>query len=265
MFRFLIILVVGFLTLAGSSQTSLTQAPEFNVKDSEGNVYDLFDILSGGQYVFIDFFDVSCGPCQFFAPEIEQSYVNFGENNAAVFFIGLSLIGDNALLDEWDSTFGIQYPTISGFEGGAYAIHQLYQVQSYPTLVLIAPDQSIVSQLFLPDYSPFTSTIDSMLVSQGLSPVSAGAEKLPGRDVHLKLNNPVQSHLVLYWNSDKNSWLDFVVYSNNGMPVRVFNGIEMNAGQNKITLDVADLPKGLYVISMLKYGKVIENQKWIKE
>jgi len=104
-----------------------------------------------------------------------------------------------------------------------------------------------------------------MLVSQGLSPVSTGAEKLPGRDVHLKLNNPVQSHLILYCNSDKNSWLDFVVYSSYGMPVRVFNGIEMNAGQNKIILDVADLPTGLYVISMLKHGKVIENQKWIKE
>ena len=159
----------------------------------------------------------------------------------------------------------VQYPTISGFEGGVYAIHQLYQVQSYPTLLLIAPDQSIVSQLFLPDYSPFTSTIDSMLVSQGLSPVSTDAEKLPGRDVHLKLNNPVQSQLILYYDSDKNSWLDFVVYSNDGMPIRVFNGIEINAGQNKITLDVADLPSGLYVISMLEHGTVIESQKWIKE
>jgi uncharacterized Rossmann fold enzyme len=41
-----------------SAQTNLTQAVDFTVTDVDGNVHNLFNLLSNGQHVCIDFFSL---------------------------------------------------------------------------------------------------------------------------------------------------------------------------------------------------------------
>lgn len=43
----------------------------------------------------------------------------------------------------WVNTYGVEYPTISG-EGGGTNICNLYSIGAYPTVILIAPDHSIL-------------------------------------------------------------------------------------------------------------------------
>ncbi len=45
-----------FVATISYAQTPLTTAVDFTATDFEGNEFNLFEILDGGQYVVIDFF-----------------------------------------------------------------------------------------------------------------------------------------------------------------------------------------------------------------
>ncbi len=52
-----ILLFVGlFIATFGYSQTPLNTAVDFTATDFNGNEFNLFEILDGGQHVLIDFF-----------------------------------------------------------------------------------------------------------------------------------------------------------------------------------------------------------------
>ena len=52
-----LLLMVGlFIAISSFAQTPLTTAVDFTATDFNGNEFNLFEILDGGQYVLIDFF-----------------------------------------------------------------------------------------------------------------------------------------------------------------------------------------------------------------
>jgi len=54
--KFTLILGLLLATTFSFAQTSLSEAVDFTATDFEGNEFNLFEILDGGQYVLIDFF-----------------------------------------------------------------------------------------------------------------------------------------------------------------------------------------------------------------
>lgn len=68
--------------------------------------------------------------------------MNTGENNASVI--------------NYYTQHGLEFPAISGVEGGGTAINNTYQIGAYPTYILIAPDHSIVEQDIWPVYNAQT-------------------------------------------------------------------------------------------------------------
>ncbi len=127
------------------AQCPLTQAVDFTATDVHGTEVHLFDILDGGQYVLIDFFFTTCGPCQQATPKVVESYYAMGCNMHDVFYMEIATGDSEAACLNWVNTYGVEYPTISG-EAGGTAICNQYQIPAYPTLILIAPDRSIVIQ-----------------------------------------------------------------------------------------------------------------------
>ncbi len=73
-----ILLLFVFINTYTISQTSLTVAENFNIKTPMGETINLYEILDNGQHVVIDFFNITCGPCQIFAPDIQTSFEHFG-------------------------------------------------------------------------------------------------------------------------------------------------------------------------------------------
>jgi thiol-disulfide isomerase/thioredoxin len=138
------------LTHAIYAQTPLTEAVDFSKPDLNGNVIHLFDILDSGQYVVIDFFFVDCTPCQAASPLINQSYLDFGCNEHDVFYMSVDFGDSTEDCIEYDETYGVEFPTISGLQGGGTKIAQSYQIQSYPTVILIAPNREIIEQHIWP-------------------------------------------------------------------------------------------------------------------
>lgn len=148
--RILLATMTLLLTSAIHAQTPLTEAVDFSKPDLNGNMIHLFDILDSGQYVVIDFFFVDCIPCQAVSPLINQSYRDFGCNEHDVFYMSVDDGDTTEDCVEYDETYGVEFPTISGIQGGGTKIAQNYKIQSYPTVILIAPNREIIEQHILP-------------------------------------------------------------------------------------------------------------------
>ena len=160
---FLIALTLGFGVKA---QCPLTTAVDFTATDCHGTEVHLFDILDGGQYVLIDFFFTTCGPCQQATPNIVQSYYSFGCNMHDVFYMEISTSDANAACQTWAANYGVEYPTIAT-TGGGNGICNQYQISYYPTVILIAPDHSIVIQDLWPIGS--AQAVITALEAQGVT------------------------------------------------------------------------------------------------
>ena len=133
------------LSLNVFAQCPLTTAVDFTATDCHGTEVHLFDILDGGQYVLIDFFYTTCGPCQQATPKVVESYYAMGCNMYDVFYMEISPSDANQACQTWANNYGVEYPTIGTSSGGNTICNQ-YQIGAYPTLILIAPDRSIVIQ-----------------------------------------------------------------------------------------------------------------------
>jgi len=139
-FTLILALAFGFGLKA---QCPLTTAVDFTATDVHGTEGHLFDILDGGQYVLIDFFFTTCGPCQQATPKVVESYYAMGCNMHDVFYMEIATGDSEAACLNWVNTYGVEYPTISGEAGGTQICNQ-YQIPAYPTVILIMPDRSIV-------------------------------------------------------------------------------------------------------------------------
>ena len=141
-FTLFLALAIGFGLKA---QCPLTQAVDFTATDCHGTEIHLFDILDGGQYVLIDFFFANCGPCQQATPKVVESYYAMGCNQHDVFYMEISDRDSNAVCQNWCQNYGVEYPTISGPAGGSTICgSSMYNIPAFPTVILIAPNRSIV-------------------------------------------------------------------------------------------------------------------------
>ena len=163
--KLLLLLVALALGFGVKAQTSLTQAVDFTATDVHGTEVNLFDILDGGQYVLIDFFYTTCGYCIQSIPYMTQSYQNLGCNMHDVFYLEVDYGDSEAACLNWVNNYGVEYPTIAGVSGGTSICNQ-YNVHYFPTVILIAPDRSIVIQDLYP--IPNAQTVINQLGVYGI-------------------------------------------------------------------------------------------------
>ena len=165
------------LSLNMLGQCPLSTAVDFTATDCYGSYeVNLFDILDRGQYVLIDFFFTTCTPCQQAVPKLVESCSYFGCNMHDVYYIEISDRDSDAACQSWAENYDVFYPTISG-EGGGSTISDQYMIGSYPTVILIAPDHSIVIHDLYPISS--TQTIVEALTPYGIQPNNC----TPGGDI----------------------------------------------------------------------------------
>ena len=161
-FTLILALAFGFGLKA---QTNLTVAVDFTATDVHGTEIHLFDILDGGQFVLIDFFYTTCGYCIQSIPYMVQSYQALGCNQHDVFYMEVDYGDSQAACLNWVNSHNVEYPTIAGANGGNSIVSQ-YHINAYPTVILIAPDRSIVIQDLYP--IPNAQTVINQLGAHGI-------------------------------------------------------------------------------------------------
>ncbi|MEZ5195917.1 MAG: T9SS type A sorting domain-containing protein [Bacteroidales bacterium] len=103
---------------------------------------------------------------------ISEAYELFGCNTADLFIMSVNTGDTDAECILFDETYGIEFPCISGVEGGGTAINNTYGIGAYPTYILIAPNHDIVEQDMWPISS--TQTFVNYFESNGLVQAECG-------------------------------------------------------------------------------------------
>lgn len=253
----LLFLALLITTISASSQTLLTEANDFHIKTIEGEPIFLFPILdTDNMIVVIDFFSTSCGPCQDYADDFQRSYEDFGSNLGNVYFVGINWGSDNQGVHEFDSIFGLTYPTASGLQGGGNIVFDDYQIQSYPTVIVIKPDHEISNQHV---WLPTTENInDAVLAAGGLL---VGKKEIDeNKNSLLVFPNPANNYTTVSLSIEKASDLYLDILNSNGQIIYQ-NVNHLNAGSNSIEINVSEYKSGIYFIRMVTEDGIIYSSK----
>ena len=164
----------------------------------------------------------------------------------------------------FDETYGVTYPTISGVEGGWTAICNAYGIGAYPTVILIAPDHTIVEQDIWPIAT--AQTIIDVFEGYGLEQTDCSGVGLP------ELNAEKTSIISSIYPNPANSIVNIEVVTQGGqLQVEVYNiiGIKVIESENqnissdtyRFSFSVAELPAGTYFVNLKEDGKTVDVQK----
>lgn len=237
-------------TMSLKSQTPLTTAVDFTATDSHGNSFNLFNILNGGQYVLIDFFYTTCGPCQASTPHIVSAYSRYGCNEKDVFFIAVSPSDNNTAVQSWDTQYGITYPSI-GTDGGGTSICNSYGITAYPTVILIAPNKTIVEQ----DIWPVTN-LDAAFSTHGIAQQTCTYSIASYASSEQKISiypNPASAYLMVE--------TEMEVAAGSYIEILDITGslLMKNFASNRNHLNISHLSSGFYIVrignSFAKFSK----------
>lgn len=218
------------------------EALDFSVVDIHGNAFDLFEILEGGQFVFIDFFNYTCISCRESIPYIVESYYRYGCNTGDVFYVEINATHGDELCFRWCEEFGVEFPTIS-VDGGARKFSALYHIDAAPHFILIAPDHSVV----LDGSSSGFYIYDLQSIIDAFEPLGIHV-----KDCNADLDE-MEGELVDVYPNPAGSFVNLTV--NESGVLRVFNALGQtvdsfvaDGGQTRLVTE--NYPNGLYFVQM---------------
>lgn len=141
-------------------------APDFKVTDTHGDTHRLYDYLEKGKTVVLDFFFTTCIPCQYYTPQVNLAFKKYGCNKKDVVFIAIDYNDTNEEVKAYDSKYQIEYPSISGKEGGGNAVVNAYNILGFPTFYVIDSSKKVVMEIDPPTLQVFDFRFNQL----GLSP-----------------------------------------------------------------------------------------------
>jgi peroxiredoxin len=113
-----------------------TKAPEFRLRDANGNERTLAEIVADGP-ALLAFFKSSCPVCQFTMPYLERV-----KDNGKLRIIGVSQ--DNAsTTEEFCKEFGVSLPMLLDEAKQGYPASNGFQIAYVPTMFQVEPDGTI--------------------------------------------------------------------------------------------------------------------------
>lgn len=123
-----------------------SQATDFVLTDTQGHLYHLYDELSAGKTVVLDFFSVSCGSCATSVPVLDQIWQNNGGTANDLWVWGIEVFqATNSQIDAFSSDNGGTYPCFSADENDSLMLQ--YEIQYTPRFYVICPDKRRIPSL----------------------------------------------------------------------------------------------------------------------
>lgn len=251
-----------FIVMASVSitmgQTTLTTAKDFSVRDTEGDSLHLFEFLDDGKLVVIDFFATACGPCGDYAPDIQASYEYFGSNTGNVIYMGICWGDGDEGVQFYDSVYGVTYPSVSGFDGGGNLVHLLYEIPTYPTVILIDPDRTVLNQYI---WEPTTENINAAVIAAGGVPVGINEAKNQPDALTIYPNPAIEyANIEINYQGETDCYIE--VYDILGSLIeKIF--VDKFLANKKINISLHSFNEGVYFVSLVQENKVKFTQKLI--
>lgn len=236
----------GFFSLSIALAQVGNPAPNFTVTDTHGNTHSLYGLLDSGRVVVLDFFYTTCGPCQFYTPQVNLAYEKYGCNQHEVFFMSIDYHDTNTEVIAYDETYNIKYPSVSGLDGGGDAVVNLYAIQGFPTFYVIDASKTIVKVIDPPTLQVFDFRFGQLGIQPANCNLSATEEALGA--AALIFPNPVTGE---YLNLSPETLLpgvsSFEIFDLGG---RICQQGKMEALGQSVSIPIPDLPRGAYFLRL---------------
>ncbi len=167
---------------------------------------------------------------------MQAAYEQFGCNDGNVFFIGIDKGNTNEDVIYFDSTYGVQYPGISGQDGGGNQVHLLYEVQATPCIVVIQPNRVIdVKQVWLPTT---TNIVDSVTNVGGILQSCLTNIQISKTEEILTIGpNPVKDIAYLHLNILEEKEISIQIFNLTGRKIMDYQPVYYPAGKYYVKAD----------------------------
>ena len=154
------LLILSILTFNLTAFAQFTADMDFT--NTENQSINPSDILANGQYIYLDFFSTTCGTCNSVAPEINNAYEAYGNNNQNVFFIGVDNFSSASSCITFSNNHNSEMPVVAGQEGGS-TIFSLFNQTGYPRGILINPSGEVVTIMTYSSIANLTESLASFV------------------------------------------------------------------------------------------------------
>lgn len=246
-----LIATTNLATAQASNYPAGSTVADFTVTDTDGNVINLYSITASGKYVMLDFFFDTCGPCQTWQPTFSELYDKYGCNTGDLFCLSINNgSDDDAMVEAYEATYGGPFhhaPAVST-DGGCTAVDAAFGVGAYPTFCLIGPDNKmIVNDVWpLTNLGSFEAVFPEPLTPMACSFASLQEEVISYLSIY---PNPANQEAVINFYSGTSSTATIEIYSLLGEKIMTTSA-SVVTGNNTISLDVADLATGQYIVQL---------------
>lgn len=242
------------------TQTSLQYAVDFTATDTDGKTHVLFDYLDDNKHVLMCFLYSTCSPCTTAIEPLVQVYHDMGCNMGELIVLSVNYNESNETVIAFQQDNYFPIPYISGEQGGN-AVFFTYQIQTFPTVILIRPDGYILNQDIYPVSIP--NLQHALFQQAGLSPkydvcpipvVSAG-EASEQAEIWELFPNPASE-----WTQLRGSFMHrtpasatLQLYDVQGSLVHHWIKHDVDSGE--IFLSLNGIPSGLYFLFIQQVEK----------
>jgi thiol-disulfide isomerase/thioredoxin len=257
------VMLLAVLSFSTQAQVG-NPAPNFTVTDTYGNTHTLYDYLDSGKVVVLDFFFTTCIPCQFYSPQVNLAYEKYGCNTANVIFMSIDYHDTDAEVLAYDEEYNIEYPSVSGLNGGGDAVVSLYGVFAFPTFYVIDSSKTIVEQIDPPTLQVFEYRFGQLGILPAECIVSAVKETVATERIEIFPNPFAGSSLNVRLPGGVAVSGNFEIMDCTGRTVRS-GRLEISSDQ-VVEVPLGDLPSGVFLlkINALKEGKTYRG-RFVKE
>ena len=242
--------------------TPLETAIDFSVTFTDGTPVNLFATCDAGNSVVLDFFFVSCGYCQSYAPIIDQAYVTHGAGTGNIKFWGIDNGDNNAQVIAYKSTYGVTNPCASGTQGGGNAVCSTYSSSfawsGYPTYSIVCPDRTYSHDI---NYPPTATGFNSYFATCGTTSVDENYN--PAQTIITYMYPmPAQDNMDVHIYVDKTSQIKIELFDILGNSVYAVNS-SADMGYFNAAINVNSFAAGTYFIKLSQNDVVKDVQKII--
>ncbi|MFA5620147.1 MAG: T9SS type A sorting domain-containing protein [Weeksellaceae bacterium] len=226
----------------------------FTVIDTKGVEHTLYDITASGKYIFIDFFFVTCPPCQATQKYFNELHEKYGCNQGEVYTLSISDVPENtnAAIEQYEATYGgpfIHGPA-AGIEGNGIQAGNNIGIIAYPTYFLVGPDNKLINKDIWPVYN--VQTYESAF-PPGFNPAPMDCDEAMG-------TSELESQMFSLYPSVSDGNFSLSLTKNSNAEVSIFNMAGQQVYQNtfksvkNIHLNLS-LSPGVYVVKVQTDGK----------
>jgi peroxiredoxin len=249
--------VVGLQT-----QTLLQYAVDFTATDTKNGTHTLFDYLDDDKHVILCFLYSTCSPCTTAVEPLVQIYHDMGCNMGDLIVLAVNYNETDETVITYQQNNYFPIPYISGQDGGGNAVFFSYQIQTFPTVILIQPDRFILNQ----DIYPVTlELLEYALFEQaGLSPKYdicplpvVSTQDVSEPDIVWQIfPNPASNQARLRTLHEREGVisLQLRLYTVQGNIVQYWAKESLKA-EEEISLPLDGIPSGTYILSIQQTGR----------